>query len=179
MPVPHCFHVLIQAFLQEGNNDWEMICLLSLFDPPRHDTKQTIEECLKKGILVKMVTGGEKSTSTIFNYVLEIWPHNHSWSLYTYRKSSVFCYHFKPVKVCCLTLAQYLWQPSDEQQFKMSRFISTVASITKKKDTNNNKYKKHQYIAWQSTHDILSGPHWDNAWSCSLDAFMDVLSICR
>lgn len=36
-----------------------MVGLLPLFDPPRHDTKETIDECLKKGISVKMVTGGE------------------------------------------------------------------------------------------------------------------------
>ena len=35
-----------------------MVGLLPLFDPPRHDTKETIDECLKKGISVKMVTGG-------------------------------------------------------------------------------------------------------------------------
>ena len=35
-----------------------MVGLLPLFDPPRHDTKQTIDECIKKGISVKMVTGG-------------------------------------------------------------------------------------------------------------------------
>lgn len=43
----------------EGNDSWEMLGLLPLFDPPRHDTKQTIEECLKKGISVKMVTGDQ------------------------------------------------------------------------------------------------------------------------
>lgn len=31
--------------------------LLPLFDPPRHDTKSTIEQCIAKGIAVKMVTG--------------------------------------------------------------------------------------------------------------------------
>ena len=36
-----------------------MVGLLPLFDPPRHDTKHTIEECLKKGISVKMVTGDQ------------------------------------------------------------------------------------------------------------------------
>lgn len=39
-----------------------MVGLLPLFDPPRHDTKETIEECLKKGISVKMVTGGDSFT---------------------------------------------------------------------------------------------------------------------
>ena len=33
--------------------------LLPLFDPPRHDTKHTIEQCIEKGIQVKMVTGDQ------------------------------------------------------------------------------------------------------------------------
>lgn len=33
--------------------------LLPLFDPPRHDTKETIEKCIEKGIQVKMVTGDQ------------------------------------------------------------------------------------------------------------------------
>lgn len=35
------------------------MCLLPLFDPPRHDTKETIERCKEKGISVKMVTGDQ------------------------------------------------------------------------------------------------------------------------
>ena len=38
---------------------WEFICLLPLFDPPRHDTQETIEKCKEKGISVKMVTGDQ------------------------------------------------------------------------------------------------------------------------
>jgi H+-transporting ATPase len=38
---------------------WEFVCLLPLFDPPRHDTKETIERCREKGIDVKMVTGDQ------------------------------------------------------------------------------------------------------------------------
>ena len=44
-----------------------MVGLLPLFDPPRHDTKDTIEECLKKGISVKMVTGGTDPFSVIIS----------------------------------------------------------------------------------------------------------------
>ncbi|KAK9833068.1 hypothetical protein WJX74_006281 [Apatococcus lobatus] len=44
----------------EGANPaWTMQGLLPLFDPPRHDTKETIEECIRKGISVKMVTGDQ------------------------------------------------------------------------------------------------------------------------
>ena len=38
---------------------WEMVGLVPLFDPPRHDTKETIERCIELGINVKMITGDQ------------------------------------------------------------------------------------------------------------------------
>eukprot|EP00873_Tetraselmis_striata_P002602 jgi/Tetstr1/422866/TSEL_013657.t1 len=38
---------------------WEFVGLIPLFDPPRHDTKRTIEQALELGIGVKMVTGDQ------------------------------------------------------------------------------------------------------------------------
>lgn len=45
----------------DGSNGtkWEMVGLVPLFDPPRHDTKDTIERCLEMGIHVKMITGDQ------------------------------------------------------------------------------------------------------------------------
>ena len=43
---------------QDADN-WQFVGLLPLWDPPRHDTKETIERCLEKGISVKMVTGDQ------------------------------------------------------------------------------------------------------------------------
>ncbi|KAL1703192.1 hypothetical protein EV121DRAFT_261300 [Schizophyllum commune] len=42
----------------EGNG-FELIGLLSIFDPPRDDTKQTIDDALALGVKVKMVTGDQ------------------------------------------------------------------------------------------------------------------------
>jgi magnesium-transporting ATPase (P-type) len=39
--------------------DWRMIGLIPLFDPPRHDTKETIERTLELGVGVKMITGDQ------------------------------------------------------------------------------------------------------------------------
>lgn len=36
-----------------------MLGLLPLYDPPRHDTKETIASCVEKGLSVKMVTGDQ------------------------------------------------------------------------------------------------------------------------
>jgi H+-transporting ATPase len=38
---------------------WVMVGLVPLFDPPRHDTKETIERCHEMGISVKMITGDQ------------------------------------------------------------------------------------------------------------------------
>jgi H+-transporting ATPase len=41
------------------NDEWEFLGVLSLFDPPREDTKDTIEKAISMGIPVKMVTGDQ------------------------------------------------------------------------------------------------------------------------
>ncbi|KAK9802623.1 hypothetical protein WJX73_006394 [Symbiochloris irregularis] len=38
---------------------WEFLAVLPLFDPPRHDTRDTVAKCLVKGIAVKMITGDQ------------------------------------------------------------------------------------------------------------------------
>lgn len=43
----------------EEGKQWKMIGLIPLFDPPRHDTKDTIEKTLKLGVGVKMITGDQ------------------------------------------------------------------------------------------------------------------------
>eukprot|EP01134_Creolimax_fragrantissima_P008142 CFRG8142T1 len=42
------------------NSDlWDFVGLIPIFDPPRHDTKETIEKCIELGIGVKMITGDQ------------------------------------------------------------------------------------------------------------------------
>jgi len=45
-------------FEAEGNG-FELIGLLPIFDPPREDTKQTIDDAMALGVKVKMVTGDQ------------------------------------------------------------------------------------------------------------------------
>lgn len=42
---------------------WEFVGLLPLFDPPRHDSAETIRRALDLGVSVKMITGIEKERS--------------------------------------------------------------------------------------------------------------------
>lgn len=44
---------------------WEFVALLPLFDPPRHDSAETIRRALDLGVSVKMITGS-------YSYVLNI-----------------------------------------------------------------------------------------------------------
>lgn len=42
----------------EGTEDqWEMLGIMTFLDPPRPDTKRTIERAMEYGVSVKMITG--------------------------------------------------------------------------------------------------------------------------
>ncbi|KAI8640715.1 plasma-membrane proton-efflux P-type ATPase [Parasitella parasitica] len=43
----------------KGLNQWELVGLLSLIDPPREDSAETLAECNQYGISVKMITGDQ------------------------------------------------------------------------------------------------------------------------
>jgi H+-transporting ATPase len=50
----------LDHFDHEGEgNGFELIGLLAIFDPPREDTKQTIDDAIALGVRVKMVTGDQ------------------------------------------------------------------------------------------------------------------------
>ncbi|KAG1133781.1 hypothetical protein G6F61_000451 [Rhizopus arrhizus] len=44
----------------DGIDRWELIGLLTLIDPPRHDSAETLAECQQFGISVKMITGDQR-----------------------------------------------------------------------------------------------------------------------
>jgi H+-transporting ATPase len=43
----------------DSGDNWEFVGLIPIFDPPRHDTKATVEKCIEMGIGVKMITGDQ------------------------------------------------------------------------------------------------------------------------
>jgi len=42
---------------ESAGGPWEFVGLLPLFDPPRHDSAETIRQALNLGVNVKMITG--------------------------------------------------------------------------------------------------------------------------
>lgn len=50
---------------------WTFCGLLALFDPPRHDSAETIRRALNLGVCVKMITGPCRFL-VIFKYALYI-----------------------------------------------------------------------------------------------------------
>jgi magnesium-transporting ATPase (P-type) len=67
------FHPFIH-FMQEvpdgrkesAGSPWQFIGLMPLFDPPRHDSAETIRRALNLGVSVKMITG-------MFYWLLKTW----------------------------------------------------------------------------------------------------------
>ena len=43
---------------ESSGGPWQFIGLMPLFDPPRHDSAETIRRALNLGVSVKMITGG-------------------------------------------------------------------------------------------------------------------------
>lgn len=42
---------------ESAGSPWQFIGLMPLFDPPRHDSAETIRRALNLGVNVKMITG--------------------------------------------------------------------------------------------------------------------------
>mmetsp|Transcript_48954 Transcript_48954/g.78872 ORF Transcript_48954/g.78872 Transcript_48954/m.78872 type:complete len:624 (+) Transcript_48954:2-1873(+) len=68
------------ALARQDNEDgkWKMLGILTFLDPPRPDTKQTIERCAHYGVRVKMITGDHlviaKETARVLGMGPKIYP---------------------------------------------------------------------------------------------------------
>jgi len=65
------YRTLGVAKMDPGETKWKMIGLISLYDPPRDDTKETIQKALQMEVKVKMITGDQlaiaKETARLLN----------------------------------------------------------------------------------------------------------------
>ena len=61
MPYWFSFAIFLQEVPEKSKESaggpWQFVGLLSLFDPPRHDSAETIRRALNLGVNVKMITG--------------------------------------------------------------------------------------------------------------------------
>lgn len=48
-----------EATKESAGGPWQFVGLLPLFDPPRHDSAETIRRALNLGVNVKMITGDQ------------------------------------------------------------------------------------------------------------------------
>lgn len=48
-----------KSLVDDTVEEWELVGLFSLIDPPRHDSADTIKDCLDYGISIKMITGDQ------------------------------------------------------------------------------------------------------------------------
>ncbi|KAI5444117.1 plasma membrane H+-ATPase [Lathyrus oleraceus] len=63
---------------ESAGGPWEFVALLPLFDPPRHDSAETIRRALDLGVSVKMITGDQlaigKETGTRLGMGTNMYP---------------------------------------------------------------------------------------------------------
>lgn len=53
----YCLQEVPERTKESSGGPWEFVGLLPLFDPPRHDSAETIRRALNLGVNVKMITG--------------------------------------------------------------------------------------------------------------------------
>lgn len=62
------FFFLLQEVPEKSKDSpgapWQFVGLLPLFDPPRHDSAETIRRALNLGVNVKMITGRSHSSTS-------------------------------------------------------------------------------------------------------------------
>lgn len=52
-----CLQEVPEKTKDSPGGPWQLVGLLPLFDPPRHDSAETIRRALNLGVNVKMITG--------------------------------------------------------------------------------------------------------------------------
>ena len=66
------FRTLGVAFKEQADDTYTFVGVIPLFDPPRDDSKQAIEEAVSKGVTVKMITGDNIAVAQYISTLLNI-----------------------------------------------------------------------------------------------------------
>lgn len=66
------FRTLGVGFKSSGDTEYTFVGIIPLFDPPRDDSKISIEEAISKGITIKMITGDNIAVAQYISSLLNI-----------------------------------------------------------------------------------------------------------
>lgn len=82
--------------MPDGSKDspggpWEMVGVMPMFDPPRHDSAETIREALNLGVHVKMITGQCSPHPGAIALLWIAWGTHHSSALHGWESGPHAC----------------------------------------------------------------------------------------
>lgn len=62
-----CLQEVPEKSKDSPGGPWQFVGILPLFDPPRHDSAETIRRALNLGVNVKMITGRSHSNTSFLS----------------------------------------------------------------------------------------------------------------
>ncbi|WP_298775713.1 plasma-membrane proton-efflux P-type ATPase [uncultured Shewanella sp.] len=71
----HGYRALAVAVTTKNIETWELVGLISLFDPPREDSKTTLHDIIQRGVSIKMITGDHSAIAQELAHTLNIGHH--------------------------------------------------------------------------------------------------------
>ncbi|WP_299491003.1 plasma-membrane proton-efflux P-type ATPase [uncultured Shewanella sp.] len=68
----HGYRALTVAVTTINLDSWELVGVISLFDPPREDSEKTLHEIMQRGVSIKMITGDHSAIAQELAHTLHI-----------------------------------------------------------------------------------------------------------
>jgi H+-transporting ATPase len=136
------FRTLGVAYKLSDESAFHFIGLIPLYDPPRPDSKEAIEEAKAKGVEVKMVTGDNVAVARYIAKILGIGE-----NIYSIRelKNETHDEYIELAKIISKALLETMKLPKDEIDKKVNEIISQVkAEIGKSQKLVKGSVKRHE-----------------------------------
>jgi H+-transporting ATPase len=136
------FRTLGVAYKLSDESAFHFLGLIPLYDPPRPDSKEAIEEAKAKGVEVKMVTGDNVAVARYIARILGIGE-----NIYSIRelKNETHDEYVELAKIISKALLETMKLPKDEIDKKVNEIISQVkAEIEKSKKLVRGSVKRHE-----------------------------------
>jgi H+-transporting ATPase len=136
------FRTLGVAYKLSDESAFHFIGLIPLYDPPRPDSKEAIEEAKAKGVEVKMVTGDNVAVARYIAKILGIGE-----NIYSIRelKNETHDEYIELAKIISKALLETMKLPKEEIDKKVNEIISQVkAEIGKSQKLVKGSVKRHE-----------------------------------